>query len=418
MYALVDCNSFFASCERVFRPDLRNTPLVVLSNNDGCVVAHTKEVTTLNLPPFVAHFKVKHILEAHKVVAFSSNYELYADLSMRVMQTLAHFGRDISIYSIDEAFLDLTGDKKLISTGSEIKKTVQKNIGLPVSVGIGKTKTLAKLANHIAKRSKKCNGVCLLENTQHWENIFKRIAVSEIWGVGRRLEKRLAHLNIYTVYDFMQVDGKYLRRHFGVNMERTWKELHGENCLYFHDDIETPKQIYRTRSFGNKTSLKEHLQASITMHIGNAMRKARKHDLLVKSMLVFIETSRHIKNPYRNHAITQFAAPTNDTRQLLKASHTLIDKIYKPNYSYYKAGVGLIELCAAKNFQQDIFSPADDKKSQNLMHLIDYCHQRGEHLHFARNVHKSKHPHWKMRREHKSPCYTTRFDELPIVYAK
>jgi DNA polymerase V len=413
MYALVDCNAFYANCERVFRPDLQYTPIVVLSNNDGCIIAQSREVKALGIPALSPYFKVKSQLKSLRVAVFSSNYELYSDLSMRMMTLLESLSKGIHIYSIDEAFLDLSGDRDLLKTGHIITYRIQRDIGLPVCVGIANTKTLTKLASYIAKQSKKCKGVCFIENKDDWLDVFKKISVNNIWGIGRKITKRLADLGVYSVYDFMQLDSRYIRQQFNVSLEQTHRELHHIPCFDFHDDTGPIKQIFRTRSFGRKVEALPCLQHAVSYHINNAYSKAKQHNLLVSVLLVFIQTSQYDEARYQPQAVHRFMTPTRDIRQLLVEANTLLSTIYKPNYRYAKAGVGFIELIAHHDVHPDLFISKNDTQNESLLALLDRCQKKRLPIGFGKSGILQR--NWDIQRAYRSPRYTTQWDELPII---
>jgi DNA polymerase V len=411
VYALVDCNSFFASCEQIFRPDLRNKPVVVLSNNDGCVVARSKEAKALNIPDLHAYFKIRHLLAYHQVAVFSSNYELYGDISNRVVDVLSEFAPSIEVYSIDESFLLLDGlQENWYEYGLEMKRIVWRDIRMPVSVGIAQTKTLAKLANHIAKQSKKLNGSCVIENSDEWDKVFQKIAVNKIWGVGNRLKRRLAHLDIHSVYDLKKASPKHLRKHCSVGIERTISELNGERCIAFDEVLADKKQIFSTRSFGQRVYHIEALHQAVSEYATRAAIKLRKQQSLTSAVLVFIETSRFDKTPLYRRAVFTLPYPTNDTRMIISAAKNLVTQLYEPGYSYAKAGVGLLDLLAVKNQQLNFFNAYQSKKSERLMAVVDAINSSGTNtVAFASS---GVNPFWQMQRKMKSPAYTTRVGEV------
>ncbi len=428
MFALVDCNSFFASCEQVFRPDLRGLPVVVLSNNDGCIVARSKEAKRLGIPDLVPYFQVKEQLQAHGVHVFSSNYELYGDLSSRVMRTLELFSPDIEIYSIDEAFLSLKGmtpatrvgplcqSERLPAYAHRIRKTVKQHTGLAVGVGVGATKTLAKLASYIAKHSARCDHVCVIEDVNDWMKVFAKIPVRKIWGVGSRISARLALMNVYSVRDLMQQDRKYMRKLFGINMLRTLDELRGIECYALDESPAPKKQIYATRSFGQKITDCTLLEQAVSQYARRACAKLRKQDGLVKTMLVFASSAFASNPPYSRSVIIKLPYATNDTRIISRAARQAIrDEIFKRDVRFAKAGVGLIELYAARPEQLDAFQPSQSEQSKRLMAVVDRINALHSPVFFAsEGINQS----WKMQRNMKSPAYTTRWKDLPKVWIK
>lgn len=414
MYALVDVNSFFASCEQLFRPDLRNKPIVVLSNNDGCIVARSKEAKCLGIPDLVPYFQQKEFLKKHHVHVFSSNYELYGDISRRIMTTLERFAPEMEIYSIDEAFLSLKGlPLNYASYGRKIRGSVLKNTGMPVGVGIGPTKTLAKLASHIAKKSAKCNYVCAIEDPRQWHQVFKKIPVNKVWGIGSKLAKRLSMLQIFSVYQLMQQDAKHMRKQFSVNVARTIDELNGIECYQLEQAPEPKKQIYSTRSFGRKIRDCYELEQSVAQYASRACQKLRQQHHLVKTMLVFASSAHFIEHSYSRSVAIALPMPTNDTRLVIEAARAGIRKvIYKPGVSFARAGVGLIELKPESPEQLDAFTESQSLKSKQLMHIVDQINRTQCPIFFAS---QGIEQHWKMTRNFMSPRYTTKWEDLPLV---
>lgn len=415
MFALVDCNSCYASCEQIFRPDLRNKPVVVLSNNDGCIIARSKEAKALGIPDLQAYFKVRSLLEHHNVAVFSSNFRLYGDISQRVMDTLRHFSPNIEIYSIDEMFLDLSGLKHpLKSYGKKMKTTLWQQIRMPVSVGIAPTKTLAKLANHAAKNIPKCQGVCLLDTPQKWQWIMQRTPVTKIWGVGSRTGKRLKQQAIDTAWDLANSNPKAIRQHFSVCLERTMEELNGVSCLELEDNPPDKKQIYCSRSFGNKPSELAPLLQAVALYACRATEKLRAQQYLVSTIHVFIHTSPHQPNYYSNSTVVKLPCPTDDSRVISASAKQAVRNLYKPGHQYLKCGIGLIEIIPKHYYQQDIFQPEQGKDTEVLMATLDGINRRygsGSIFLAGEGIRK----HWPMRQQHRSPCYTTNWHDLPIV---
>ncbi|WP_444922915.1 Y-family DNA polymerase [Microbulbifer sp. DLAB2-AF] len=364
MLVLVDCNSCYASCEQIFRPDLRGRPVVVLSNNDGFVVARSKEAKLLGIGDLEPFFKVQHLLRAHRVAIFSSNYPLYGDISHRVMTTLREFGPNVEVYSIDEMFLDLHGlQEDWQDYGRKIRNTLWRNIRMPVGVGIAPSKTLAKLANRAAKKIPKCDGVCVLDTPEKWQWMQRRTAVNDVWGIGRRLTKRLADFGIETAYDLAQANPKTLRRRVNVNIERTIEELNGIPCLGLEEEPPAKKQIYCTRSFGEKlTELALILQAA-TLYASRAAEKLRTQKSLVKSIHLFLHTSPHEPNYYSRSAVVQTPYPTDDTRVIVRLVREAIADLYRPGCRFMKAGVGLIEIITRALGQDDLFTPGQSLRA-------------------------------------------------------
>lgn len=414
MYALVDCNSFYASCEQVFRPDLQDQPVIVLSNNDGCVVARNKAAKALSIPDLEPYFKIKSILQRHRVQVFSSNYELYADFSQRVMQTLEGFAPEAEVYSIDEIFLRLdTMPVDFLKHGYEIKQTVKQHIGIPVSVGIAHTKTLSKLANFIAKKSLKCDGVCVIENTASWLAVFRKLPVAAVWGVGAATGRRLNSEGIVSVYDLLNVNPEQIRRRYNVCLERTVRELKGQRCIDLAQEPDPRQQIIRSRMFGERIYDEALLQEAVCQHVARASEKLRQQKSLLKTLWVFVKTSRFDHKPYNQSSVAQLPYPTNDTRVIQKVAKQAVKNIYLPGCAYAKAGVGFIEMIPECPGQQDLFEPGQSAKDFKVMEVIDKIKQRDLPIGFAsQGLGQCQ---WFLKRDLKSPAYTTRWEELPWV---
>ena len=420
VFALADVNSMYASCEQVFRPDLRNKPIVVLSNNDGCVIAQNQLAKDL-LGMHMAQpwFELEKLATKLGVVVFSSNYELYANMSNRFMQTLQQFSPRVEVYSIDESFLDMTGfNKKLSDYGQVIKNTVKQWTGLPICVGFGHSKTLAKLANHCAKKQVKWQGVCDLTTLDEHElnTLLEALPVSKVWGVGSKLEAKLNKLGVYNVLRLKRADPKRIRDAFGVLLERTIKELNGEVWLDFDEVPSEAKQVMSSRSFGTRISELEDVSEAISYHAGNAAQRMRKQGLYANAVHVFIQNSPFDEAPfYGNSASLGLPSPTNCTLQITRATLWLLQKIHKPDIYYQKAGVMLMDLVNAGGQQQDLYGDAaNDLKSANLMATMDRINKK-----YAKGTIKlaseGTDKVWAMRRSFKSPNYTNDWNELPVL---
>lgn len=420
MFALIDCNNFYASCEKLFRPDLAHTPVVVLSNNDGCIVARSKEAKALGFKMGEPYFQAKERIDRNGVMVFSSNYELYADISRRVMETIESVVPAIEIYSIDEAFADLSGfsdDHALSQMGKLIQSTVFKHTGISVGVGIGATKTLAKLANHAAKQYPKTGGVVVLTDKARIEKLMRITEVGEVWGVGRRLSRQLTEMGIKTVWDFIQHDTGSLRKQFSVVLERTQRELKGQSCFGLDETPATKQQIVCSRSFGDRITELDHLAQAVATYTARACEKLRGEAMSAQSITVFCRTSPFAdKEPYySNQASSQLSYPSDDTAVFLHQANELIQRIYKPQFRYAKAGVMLSDFYAPGTFQLGLFDeqPKDESKRKDLMSLVDQLNKqhKGQVFFGCEGVSKP----WAMKRDKVSPRYTTRWDELPVV---
>ncbi|GAB2889056.1 translesion error-prone DNA polymerase V subunit UmuC [Microbulbifer echini] len=389
--------------------------MVVLSNNDGFVVARSSEAKALGIADLEPFFKIEPLLRRHKVAIFSSNYPLYGDISHRVMETLKGFSPEVEVYSIDEMFLNLQGlQEEWLSYGQRIRTTLWRDVRMPVGVGIAPSKTLAKLANRAAKNIAQCHGVCVLDTPYRWQWLQKRMPVDKVWGVGRRLAKRLGHLGIETVYDLARANPKILRRHTNIHIERTIEELNGTPCLGLEEQPPAKKQIYCTRSFGEKLTELQPIQQAVSLYASRAAEKLRGQGCLVAAMHVFLHTSPHEPNYYSRSVLVQCPYPTDDSRLLAGLAKGAIAELYRPGHRYMKAGVGLVELVPRSLGQGDLFSLGQSKRAGEVMQTLDRVNRhfgRGTLFLGAEGVHK----HWKMRQAYRSPSYTTRWAALPMV---
>lgn len=419
VFALVDCNNFYASCEKLFRPDLKDTPVVVLSNNDGCVVARSREAKLLGIKMGVPVFQIKSEMQRHGILAFSSNYALYADLSSRVMRTLEEMAPRVEVYSIDEAFLDLTGIESAISLvefGQQVRERIGHWIGITVCVGIAPTKTLAKLANHAAKKYPATQGVVDLTNPDRQRRLLALVPVDDVWGVGRRLSKRLNALGITTALDLANASPRAIRDQFSLVLERTVRELNGESCIELEEIPPTKKQIVCSRSFGAKVTQFELLREAVCEYATRATEKLRKEQQQAKVLTVFIRTSPFKDNEpqYSNSASGELLIPSCDTRDFIELANHLLKQIWKDGFRYAKAGVMLSDFYDPGMFQPGLFDDVSTRSnSQQLMSVLDTLNQSGAGKVFFAGQGTKK--DWSMKREHLSPAYTTRWDQLPRV---
>ena len=420
IFALADVNSMYASCEQVFRPDLKGKPVVVLSNNDGCVIAQNNEAKAL-LEIYMCRpwFELEQQAKKLGVVAFSSNYELYANMSNRFVATLKQFTPKLEVYSIDECFLDLTGMKRnLVTYGQEVKQTVKQWTGLPICVGIGHTKTLAKLANHTAKKKPHYNGVCDFTSmsTSEIDQLMLALPVSKVWGVGSRLEATLNGLGVDNVLRLKNADPKRIRDRFGVVLERTVKELNGESWLELDELQPEAKQVMSSRSFGTRVDNLTELEEAVSFHATNASERMRKKGLYAQAVSVFIQNSPFDQAEfYAASKVIALPSPTNNTFKIANTALWSLKKMYKPNIYYQKAGVMLMDLVPEAGQQMDIFGYSkDDARASLLMDTMDKVNKkysRGTIKLASEGVKKS----WVMRRALKSPNYTGNWRELPII---
>jgi DNA polymerase V len=418
VFALVDCNSFYCSCERVFNPKLNNKPIIVLSNNDGCAVSRTDEAKAVGIEMGAVFFQIKDLIKKHNVHVFSSNYTLYGDLSHRVMQVLSTFTPEMEIYSIDEAFLSFTGMKHntLSEYSKQIIRTVDQYTGIPTCIGIGSTKVLAKVANKIAKKNKiKTGGVFNLLDTDFKNECLKKFAVEDVWGIGRQSAKKLHAVNIKTAYDLQQSDPEWIRKILTVVGARIVEELRGNSCLDLETDIEDRKQIVSSRSFGKQVNDLNEIKESIANHVSNAAEKLRSQNLICKNISVFIQTNPFKNTPqYYNSGNTDLMSGTSVTPKLIKSAFRILDQIYIDKYDYKKVGIILSNLVKKDFLQTDFFGNYDSVQEEGLMNVVDKINifgGRGTVKFAACGIDQF----WKMLSEMKSPCYTTRWSELKKV---
>ena len=412
--ALVDCNSFYVSCERLFNPKIQKKAVVVLSNNDGCVISRSKEAKVLGIKMGEPYFKVKDLVKKNKVEVYSSNYALYGDISRRVMKVLKTFSPKVEIYSIDEAFIDLSfvDEKGIEDYGREIRARVLKWTGIPTSVGIATTKTLSKVANHIAKKEKA--GVMYL-NTNIDEKL-KKFPIEDVWGVGKQLSKFYYKNDIKNAYDLKNVSNTWVKKGTNVLGAKTAMELRGIPCIDLQIDQEKRKNCCVSRSFGRKVKEINELEESIITHCLNAAEKIRADDQVAKTITVFIRTSPFDKNRkyYSNSKTVDLAIPTNNSIELIKDAVKALTDIYKHGYSYQKAGIILSGLKDANQNDQNLLTPLLENKSKRLMKAIDYTNTKyGRYAISIAQAGLSK--GWKMRREHSSKIDTASFDLLPKI---
>ena len=422
--ALVDVNNCFVSCERLFRPDLEGKPVVVLSSNDGCVVARSAEVKALGVTMGTPWFKWKHLARQHGVVALSSNFPLYADMSNRIMSLLAQFSPHQEIYSIDECFLDFSGlHSDLTQYAQEMRQRVLQWLGLPVCVGIAPSKTLAKLANHIAKKQAHWGNVCdltVLEPAAR-DDLLAGISVAEVWGVGRQLTQSLNAIGIHSVKDLRDADSARIRQRFSVMLERTVQELRGISCLAL-DEIASPRQqIISSRSFGRAIRQLEELEAAVTLYVSRAAEKLRQQHSVAGAIQVYIRTNPHQPGEpqYSPSFIVPLADATDDTLQLNAAAIIGLKRLFRPGYSYAKAGITLMELApkhqAAMNLFTDIAATA---RRTTLMQTLDAVNRKyGKNMLGTGAAGIAARHAWSVKSDNRTPNYTTRWEELPIVYA-
>lgn len=425
--ALIDGNSFYASCERVMRPSLNGKPVIVLSNNDGCAIARTAEAKALGIRMGEPWFKIKH-LESEGLIALSANFALYGDLSDRMMRVIGQFSPRQEIYSIDESFLDLTGVPGTgRQIGTAIRERVAKWVGIPTCVGIGASKTLAKLANYLAKSIPKLQGVCDLSGLENGAlmRAIRHVPVSEVWGIGRKLAPRLQALDIHTAADLAQADYKVLRDKFSIVVSKTARELAGVSCIDWEDAPPPKQQIMCSRSFGRPVHDIESLIQALSLFTSRAAEKLRVQDSMTTAIQVFARTSPFRQTPqYSGSAVVPLGTPTDDTRTLIAATRRGLQKLYRNDYDYAKAGVCLLDVQPRHQAQaqQQIAllgetSTEDDQRSNRAMLALDSLNNRygRETVKLATSLHRAT-TAWQMRQERMSPNYTTRWEDLVEVW--
>ncbi|KQW11953.1 MULTISPECIES: translesion error-prone DNA polymerase V subunit UmuC [Pseudomonas] len=417
VFALIDCNSFYASCERVFRPDLAKIPIVVLSNNDGCVIARSYDAK-----PFVKmgvpYFQIKDVLRRNGVQVFSSNYALYGDMSERVMTIIESMVPAVEVYSIDEAFADLTGIRgDLTAFGRTIRAAVHKRTGIPVGVGIAPTKTLAKLANHTAKRLQAhTGGVVDICDQVKRDWVLRNTAVSEVWGVGRRMKVHLEGLGIKTAMDLAKADPWMLRQKFSVVIEKTARELAGTPCLELSEADPPKQEICSSRMFGKRLTTIEPIKEAVATYVHRAAEKLRAQNSLCKKIRVSIRTGMF--NPeeakYANGALVELPYPTNDVRLLTKAATEAVNRLFMSGFKYSKAEILLMDLRQSGEFTDDLFAQSQPLIAEKVMGVLDEINERwGRGTLRTASVPSS--PEWGMRREMMSQSFTTKLDQLWTV---
>lgn len=423
MFALIDCNNFYVSCERVFNPSLNGKPVVVLSNNDGCIIARSQEAKALGLPMGAPVFKHKDLLETHQVIMFSPNFTLYGDMSSRVMNVLSENLPDIEIYSIDEAFADLHGFRRynLQQMAETLRDTVKKHTGIPVSIGIGTTKTLAKAANHLSKKQARYQGVCVLHDEITTVEALKRIPIEEVWGIGRAYARRLHDQEVHTALDFAKLPSEWVRRQMHVTGARVHHELKGNSCLPLEQVQPPKKSICTSRSFGHKVTRLEELENAVGSFAAKCAKKLRKENLKAALVTVFVHTNAFDKKEkhYRGSRTAAFPVSTQNAISIIRYALDVLHVIYRKGYSYNKAGVILDGITKpapsftpGSLFENSALPPEDPTRT--VMQAVDTVNQRygSGTIRFA-----IESPHgWQQKREKLSRNYTTRWKEIIEIY--
>ena len=418
MYALVDGNNFFVSCERVFDSSLDNKPVIVLSNNDGCAIARSNEAKTLGIKMGANYFEIEQLVKRHNVQVFSTNFVLYADMSMRMKGLLSRFTPDIEDYSIDEAFLDFTGFKTetLRDYCLDMSRTVRQGIGIPVGVGIAPTKTLAKVANRFAKKYPGYEGVAIIDTDVKRIKALQLTYIGDVWGIGRRHTERLLNMGIKTAYDFTLLNRSWVRKHMTVVGERTWRELHGQPCIQMETVVPDKQSIMVSRSFGKMIEDFPTIKEAAATYTCMAAAKLRKQKSHAKALLVFLETNRFRNDlPQHNrHTVITMPVATNSSLEILHYVSKALERIYIPGYKYKKTGVMLMDISSEDAYQMNLWDNIDRTKHKRLMEVLDRTNEK-----WGRNSLKpailGDGQQWKIKQERLSPCYTTRMSDFPIT---
>lgn len=412
----MDCNNFYASCERVFNPALNGKPVVVLSNNDGCVIARSNEAKAIGIKMGVPTYQIKELIETNQVAAFSSNYALYGDMSCRVMTILAELAPDIEIYSIDEAFANFEGVSDVQTLGAKIVAKVTRGTGIPVSLGIAETKTLAKVANKFAKKYPAYNRLCIIDTEEKRIKALQLTAIGEVWGIGRRLSAKLEKQGVNTAYDFTQLSGAWVRKNMTIVGERTWKELRGTPCIDMETAPPAKKQICTARSFGKMLTDIDTLGEAVATHASTCARKLRNQKSYAVSLMVFIHTNNFRKDlpQYAKHTSVTLPVPTNDTHEIVHYALAGLKAIFVEGYQYKKAGVIITEI--TESAQLGLFDTVDREKRERLQQVIDKIN--GRHNQRVKLAVQGTGKDWKLRLEKLSGHYTTDMNEILKINCK
>ena len=411
MIALADCNNFYASCERVFNPKLKNKPVIVLSNNDGCVIARSNEAKTLGIKMGEPVFKIKNIIDQNKVYVFSTNFALYGDMSSRVMSLLNDMAPSLEIYSIDEAFLDFDGIRHCDQLVYDIKAKVQKSTGIPISIGVGKTKTLAKISNYIAKKYCK-NNVFIIEENSNFSELFKKIPISKLWGIGNSYSFILNNYGVKTIYDFMCLNESWVQKTMNIVGLKMLRELKGESCFPIDSSPSTKKNISTSRTFKNDISDMRLLKQAVSNHAVRCAEKLRKQKSSGRYIGVFLKTNP-FKKRARYHSTYNFSilsTATNDSIDIVGTANKLLESIYKKGYEYKKSGVVISDIVPENQVQLSLFNnPKNHIIRKKLFDKIDFINRtmgRDKVRILAQGIPE------KLKQENLSPCYTTRWEDL------
>ena len=415
MFALADCNNFFVSCERVFRPDLEGRPVVVLSNNDGCAIARSNEAKKLGVKMGQPMFEFRHLIESGTVTVFSSNFSLYGDMSRRVQMTLSMFSPAIEVYSIDESFIDLRGmspDTDFDRWAKNVSRECLRCTGIPVSVGVSPTKTLAKIASKLCKQYPRLDGACFMKRPQDIEKVLRKFPVEDVWGIGRRYAARLHLHGVSTAFDFASLPEEWVKAQMGLTGLRTWLELHGVPSISFGEDPEPKKQICVSRSFAHEITDKEELYEQLSQFVSMAAEKLRKQGSVASEMDIFLLTNRFKDTDrlYSRNRLERLEPPTSDTFAILKVARYAFEQIYDSRVRFKKAGVTFSGIIPSEGMQMSLFDGGETRDNGKLMSVIDSINRKegAGSVVFASQGFGGV----KMNRGHLSPQYTTKFDDI------
>lgn len=415
MFGLVDCNNFYASCERVFNPYWNNRPVIVLSNNDGCVIARSNEAKKLGIEMGVPAYQVKTEIKQHGIGVFSSNYSLYGDMSNRVMSTLSSFVENMEVYSIDESFLDFSGFERfdLKEYGEKIVKTTTKGTGIPVSLGIAPTKTLSKVANKFAKKFPAYKGTCIIDSEEKRIKALQLTEISDVWGIGHRRARLLSKYNVKTAFDFTQLPVGWVRQKMTVTGEQLWKELNGMSCIDMEFAPPAKKTICTSRAFGQTITDLEGLKESVSTYAAICAEKLRKQKSCALSLMVFIHTNNFREDlpQYLQNSVIEFPVATNSTIEIVKYALIALKRIYKKGYQFKKAGVTITEIIPDAAIQTNIFDNVNREKHARLMSVIDQLNDGFKKNNLRLAIQEGSR-RWRPKQEKLSPCYTTRISDV------
>lgn len=418
MFALVDCNNFYCSCERVFNPSLKGRPLIVLSNNDGCAIARSDEAKALGIKMGTPAFMIEKLIEQHHIAVFSSNYTLYGDMSERVMATLKTFAPRMEVYSIDEAFLDVSHLKNqdLEALGKEIKRTVKQYTGIPVSVGIAPTKTLAKMANRYAKKTNKEVGVHLVDTAEKIAEVLRFTDIADVWGVGSERSKKFNALGITKAYDLLGMNDEWMREHMTVTGQRMLNELKGLSCVPLEETPPPKQNICTSKSFGELQTALPVLKEAVATYAANCAFKLRQQHCCAGAVQVFLQTNTFRKEDrqYYNSITIPIPVATSNTQEIMFYALSGLKRIYRKGYNYLKAGVVLMKVVPESEVQQGLYDKRERLKEKYVIDAVDSVNKS-----FGREMLKwavqGSGRKWKLKMEHKSPCYTTRLADIKTI---